>query len=109
MSQAHCLDSPDPSSQPVISSMVDDTFYLIKLILNRILSCGSTSTLGSMRLKLAEVIERDVIGIVKRKMESVYSGQAASDREKHKARDQKTAFVVCHRIITCDRPLGRSG
>lgn len=73
---------------------MDDTFYLIKLVLNRILSCGSVGTLRSMRQKLGEVIERDFNGIIKRRMEAVYAGQAVSEREKDKARDQRSAFVV---------------
>lgn len=47
-----------------------------------------------MRQKLGEVIERDFNGIIKRRMEAVYAGQAVSEREKDKARDQRSAFVV---------------
>jgi hypothetical protein len=97
--QAHCLDSPDLSTEPVVSSLVDDTFYLIKLVLNRILSCGSLATLRSMRQKLGEVIERDFNGIIQRKMEGVYAGQAVSEREKEKARDQRSAFIASHSSI----------
>lgn len=56
-----------------------------------------------MRQKLGEVIERDFNGLIKRKMEAVYAGQAVSDREKEKARDQRLAFIVSSTDLRCGR------
>ncbi|OCF32799.1 hypothetical protein I316_05435 [Kwoniella heveanensis BCC8398] len=101
--KAHRLDSPDTSSRPHLSSILDDTFYLLKLVLNRLLSCGSLSTLSSMRHKIAEVIERDYTGVIRKKMDAVYAGQPAStstgtqDRGTEKDRrekDQRSAFII---------------
>ncbi|WVF70902.1 hypothetical protein IAT40_005697 [Kwoniella sp. CBS 6097] len=101
--KAHRLDSPDISSRPHLSSILDDTFYLLKLVLNRLLSCGSLSTLSSMRHKIAEVIERDYTGVIRKKMDAVYAGQPAStssntqDRGTEKDRrekDQRSAFII---------------
>ncbi|WVQ62081.1 uncharacterized protein L199_000216 [Kwoniella botswanensis] len=96
--KAHRLDSPDTTSRPHLSSILDDTFYLLKLVLGRLLSCGSMATLRSMRQKLAEVIERDYTGVIRKKMDAVYVGQAsAQDRglEKDKReRDQRSAFII---------------
>nr|XP_018267044.1 uncharacterized protein I303_01027 [Kwoniella dejecticola CBS 10117]OBR89202.1 hypothetical protein I303_01027 [Kwoniella dejecticola CBS 10117] len=97
--KAHRLDSPDVSSRPHLSSILDDTFYLLKLVIGRLLSCGSIATVKSMRLRLAEVIERDYTGVIRKKMDAVYagSGSSAQDRggEKDKReRDQRAAFVV---------------
>lgn len=72
--QAHKLDIPDLSVRPYISSAVDDTFYLLKLVLNRLLSAGAISTLSSMRQSLTRIIERDYIGVLQKKMEAVYLG-----------------------------------
>nr|XP_019000435.1 uncharacterized protein I203_06849 [Kwoniella mangroviensis CBS 8507]OCF63896.1 hypothetical protein I203_06849 [Kwoniella mangroviensis CBS 8507] len=96
--KAHRLDSPDTSSRPHLSSILDDTFYLLKLVLGRLLSCGSMATLRSMRQKLAEVIERDYTGVIRKKMDAVYVGQApAQDRGSEKDKresDQRSAFII---------------
>ena len=97
--QAHRLDTPETSSRPHVSSILDDAFYLLKLVINRLLSCGSLSTLHSLREKVASVIENDYANVIRRKMEGVYSAQIGSaqdrtaEREKRE-RDQRLAFVV---------------
>lgn len=102
--QAHRLDSPDTSSKPYLSSILDDTFYLLKLVLNRTLSCGSLNTLRSMREKLAGVVENDYLGVLQKKMEAVYSIPAglqerASERERRE-RDQRQAFIVSEQTVS---------
>ncbi|WWC86365.1 uncharacterized protein L201_001241 [Kwoniella dendrophila CBS 6074] len=95
--KAHRLDSPDTSIRPHLSSILDDTFYLLKLVIGRLLSCGSIATLRSMRQKLAEVIERDYTGVIRKKMDAVYMGQVPSSQgtEKDKReRDQRSAFII---------------
>ncbi|GHJ84675.1 hypothetical protein NliqN6_1077 [Naganishia liquefaciens] len=72
--KAHKMDTPDLSSQPHISSTVDDTFYLLKLVLNRLISTGNLATLTSMREKISSIIERDYLGVLQKKMDAVYSG-----------------------------------
>lgn len=68
------MDTPDLSSQPHISSTVDDTFYLLKLVLNRLVSAGNLATLTSMRERISSIIERDYLGVLQKKMDAVYSG-----------------------------------
>jgi hypothetical protein len=68
------MDTPDLSSQPHISSTVDDTFYLLKLVLNRLVSTGNLATLTSMRERISSIIERDYLGVLQKKMDAVYSG-----------------------------------
>nr|XP_019049350.1 hypothetical protein I302_03136 [Kwoniella bestiolae CBS 10118]OCF28280.1 hypothetical protein I302_03136 [Kwoniella bestiolae CBS 10118] len=97
--KAHRLDLPDISSRPHLSSILDDTFYLLKLVLGRLLSCGSIATLRSMRQKLAEVIERDYTGVIRKKMDAVYVGQAPSSQDRgtekdKRERNQRSAFMI---------------
>ena len=94
--KAHRLDSPETNSKPHLSSILDDTFYLLKLVINRVLSIGSISTIKSMRVSIAQVIERDYLGIIRKKMDGVYTttGQDRAERERRE-RDQKSAFIVC--------------
>ncbi|TYJ56496.1 hypothetical protein B9479_002743 [Cryptococcus floricola] len=94
--KAHKLDSPDIGSTPHLSSILDDTFYLLRLVLSRLLSCGSVHTLKSMRKKLGEVVERDYTAVIRMKMDGVYavpsSGTERERREKEK--DKREAFII---------------
>lgn len=102
------MDTPDLSSRPHISSVVDDVFYLLKLVINRIVMSGSLSTFKSMRQNIGNIIERDFIGILQKKTDTVYSGGNAAiaaltgglaainreaEREK-KERDLRISFCV---------------
>lgn len=95
--KAHRLDSPELASRPHLSSILDDTFYLLKLVVQRVLSIGSISTLRSMRHRITEVIERDYLNIIKKKMDGVYNvpagGQDRAERDR-RDKDQKAAFIV---------------
>ncbi|ORY33702.1 COG4 transport protein-domain-containing protein [Naematelia encephala] len=93
--KAHRLDSPDTSSKPHISSILDDTFYLLKLVIRRVLSAGNLPTLRSMRLKVSDVVERDYIGVIRKKMDGVYSLPAPErGGEKVREREQRSAFII---------------
>jgi hypothetical protein len=100
--QAHKLDIPDLSSRPYISSMVDDTFYLLKLVLSRLLSAGALSTHADMRQSLTLIIERDYVGVLQKKMEAVYVGGSTGislvkhkDAEKEKReKELSTSYSV---------------
>lgn len=93
--KAHRLDSPETSSKPHLSSILDDTFYLLKLVINRMLSIGSISTIKSMRMSISQVMERDYLNIIRKKMDGVYAttSQDRAERERRE-RDQKSAFIV---------------
>ena len=69
--KAHQLDTPDGNT----SSVVDDVFYLFRLVLNRILSCGSLATL-QMLGKIKGIIERDYCAVIRDKIDPADEGQA---------------------------------
>ncbi|OWZ50483.1 hypothetical protein J010_06383 [Cryptococcus neoformans] len=94
--KAHKIDTPDLTTQPHLSSILDDTFYLLKLVLSRLLSCGSLSTLKNMRRKIAEVIEKDYTDVIRRKMDNVHSLAGGGDRTERERRekDQREAFSI---------------
>ena len=93
------MDVPDTANTPQLSSILDDTFYLLKLVLKRSLSCGSITTLGNLREKVVEAIERDYIAVIKKKIEGIYSNTSVSqDRNADKSNrehDQTSSFIVC--------------
>ncbi|WVR05978.1 hypothetical protein IAU60_003006 [Kwoniella sp. DSM 27419] len=69
-----------------------------KLVIHRLLSCGSLATLRSVRQKIAEVIERDYTGVIQKKMDAVYAGQPAGAQggaeKDRRERDQRAAFII---------------
>ncbi|GFZ43643.1 hypothetical protein JCM24511_01363 [Saitozyma sp. JCM 24511] len=92
--KAQRLDSPELSARPHLSSVLDDTFYLLKLVIQRVLSCGSLPTLRSMRQRISDVVDRDYTQVIKRKMDAVYGGQGVADRERDKSKEQRSAFII---------------
>jgi hypothetical protein len=94
--KAHRLDSPETSSKPHLSSILDDTFYLLKLVINRALSIGSIPTIKSMRMAVVEIMERDYLNVIRKKMDGVYVQAGNLDRaeRERRDRDQKSAFIV---------------
>lgn len=76
--QAHRMDTPDLSDRPHVSSVVDDVFYLLKLVLNRALTSGSLATIRAIRENVSKIIERDYLGVLQKKMDAVYSGGGAA-------------------------------
>lgn len=68
------LDTADTTSRPHLSSCPDDVFYLLKLVLYRLVHSGSLPTLERMVKKVEEIVEEGYLGGVKRKMDGVYAG-----------------------------------
>lgn len=97
--KAHKLDQPDLGSKPYLSSILDDVFYLVKIVLTRALSSGSFPTLAKMRERVASIIERDYVDVLSRKMEAVYAAGSAgvsydrTEKEKRE-KDQRTAIII---------------
>lgn len=94
--KAHRLDAPETSAKPHLSSILDDTFYLIKVVLNRVLASGSLATLKSMRERIATVLEKDYAAVLSKKMEAVWAATATYDRaeKERREKDQREAFIV---------------
>lgn len=103
--KAHRLDLPDVSNKPHLSSILDDTFYLIKVVLTRVLSSGSLSALKTMREKISTVLEKDYAAVLSKKMERVYAAQPATyDRaeKERREKDQKESYIVRLRLAAAD-------
>lgn len=95
--KAHRLDLPDTSTKPHLSSILDDTFYLIKVVLQRVLSSGSLNALRALRENISTVLEKDYAAVLSKKMERVYAGQPPTyDRaeKERREKDQKETYIV---------------
>jgi hypothetical protein len=96
LEKAHQLDEPDMYSRPFLSSSLDDAFFILKKVLLRLVTCASLTTHRRMCSEVRTVMDRDFGDILRRRMDSVWSGitstaQAARAKEEDKARQ---GFIV---------------
>ena len=76
-------------------------FYILKSIATRLLTTGSLGGVERTLHQLRDIIDRDYIGILKRKLDDVYkpSGPPPSNiRPDRVERDNRATFIVSSRI-----------
>lgn len=88
------MSSPDVSQTPIITTTPDDVFYILKSVMSRTLSIGSVLVTQRMLEQLREVVEKDYIGIVKRKLDDVYRAAAPNMRADKVERESRMSFIV---------------
>ena len=102
--QAHRLSSPDTSQVPVTTTTPDDVFYILKVVLSRLLSTGSLTTVEKMLDQLRDIMDKDYVGVIKKKLDDVYrtSGSSGPNARGEKAeRENRVAFIEsCLHIMT---------
>ncbi|BGP38454.1 Golgi transport complex subunit 4 [Rhodotorula kratochvilovae] len=76
--RAHQMDEPDFSFTPYLSSSLDDTFYIIKKTLHRVVSTANVSNLVAMSRELRAVLERDVAEVWRARIEGAFKDLAAN-------------------------------
>ncbi|KAJ7135036.1 COG4 transport protein-domain-containing protein [Mycena crocata] len=64
--KAHRLSSPDTSQTPVTTTTPDDVFYILKIVLSRLLSTGSVKTVERMVEQLRDIMDKEYVGIIKK-------------------------------------------
>ncbi|KAJ6547289.1 COG4 transport protein-domain-containing protein [Mycena capillaripes] len=95
--KAHRLSSPDTSQAPVTTTTPDDVFYILKIVLSRVLSTGSVKTVEQMFEQLRDIMDRDYVGVIKKKLDDVYrtSGSSGPNARGEKAeRENRAAFII---------------
>lgn len=95
--KAHRLSTQDAGSSPATTTTPDDVFYILKLVLQRLLSCGSLPAVRRVAELLRDVMDRDYAGVIKRKLDDVYrtGGSAGLNARGEKAeREQRQAFII---------------
>jgi conserved oligomeric Golgi complex subunit 4 len=100
--QAHTFSKPDLTQYPTITTTPDDAFYILKIVLNRLLSTGSPKIVKKTSELLREIMDRDYSGVIKKKLDDVYrtggSGTAArSEKESRQGFIVSTAPVFAAR------------
>ena len=94
--KAHNLDEPDFASKPYLSSSLDDTFFILKKVLHRLVATSSLQTHRRMCTEIKTIMERDFSDVMRRRMDAVWSAitssaQATRQKEESQARQN---FVV---------------
>ncbi|KAF7796521.1 hypothetical protein EIP86_007700 [Pleurotus ostreatoroseus] len=89
--KAHQLSQPDLTQFPATTTTPDDAFYILKIVLSRLLSTGNTNAVRRTSELLRDVMDRDYAGVIKKKLDDVYrTGGAGARSEK----DSRQAFIV---------------
>lgn len=70
--KAHRLSEPDLSQSPPLTTTPDDVFYILKAVMSRLLSTGSLTGVERTFEQLRVIMERDYIGVIKKKLDEVY-------------------------------------
>ncbi|TRM61706.1 COG4 transport protein-domain-containing protein [Schizophyllum amplum] len=99
MDLAHRLSTIDSSQSPPITTTPDDVFYVLKVVLTRLLATGSLPHVERMLGHLREIMERDYAGVIKRKLDDVYrTSNGGNDRAtkttERAERDSRVSFIV---------------
>ncbi|KAF8061445.1 COG4 transport protein-domain-containing protein [Lyophyllum atratum] len=94
--KAHRLSSTDISQSPPTTTTPDDVFYILKIVISRLLSTGAPQAVESTFEHLRGVMEQDYIGIIKKKLEDVYrnAGVSGPARGEKVDRDNRVAFII---------------
>lgn len=96
------MDELDLVSQPSLSSSLDDTFYILKKTLYRLLSTASIETLAMMCKEVRQIIERDVADVWRGRMDGAFKdvaagggvGRAREEEKDKREREAKAMFIV---------------
>ncbi|KIY70035.1 COG4-domain-containing protein [Cylindrobasidium torrendii FP15055 ss-10] len=94
--KAHRLSQTDMTELPLTTTTPDDVFYVLKVVVLRILSTGSRMTVERMLQQLREVMERDYVGIIRKKLDDVYraAGAGSVGKGDKAERESRQAFVT---------------
>ncbi|KAL6309196.1 COG4-domain-containing protein [Sparassis latifolia] len=95
--ETHRLSNPDLSQTPAMTTTPDDVFYILKVVLSRLLSSGSVMAIRRTSELLREVMDRQYTAVIKRKLDDVYRTGGSSGpgpRGEKAERDNRQAFII---------------
>lgn len=101
--KAHQLDEPDLYNKPYLSSSLDDAFFILKKVLQRVVATSSCATHKRMCTEIRSIMEKDFGDILKKRMDAVWSGitsTALTARQKEEAQARQS-FIVSDMYSVC--------
>ena len=110
--QAHTLSKPDITQFPATTTTPDDAFYILKIVLSRLLSSGDVKMVEKTSESLREVMDRDYAGVIKKKLDDVYRTYGSGAITKGEKESRQSFIVryvsVFHGVIYHCRPTDSS-
>jgi len=91
--KAHSLSKPDFTQLPATTTTPDDAFYILKIVLSRLLSTGNVKAVEEVSELLREVMDRDYAGIIKKKLDDVYRTGGSGPSAKGE-KESRQAFII---------------
>lgn len=96
--KAHRLSSADFSTIPPTSTTPDDFFYILKVILNRLVSSSSLKALNKTIQQLKDIIAGEYASVIQRRIEDVYKNTTTTNtnitQKERQDREQRNTFIV---------------
>ncbi|ESK88432.1 intra-golgi transport-related protein [Moniliophthora roreri MCA 2997] len=93
--KAHRLSTPDMTQTAITTTIPDDVFYVLKVVLTRLYSTGSLAAVQRMMEQLRNVLEEDYIDILKKKLQDVYRNAPPGQSRNEKIdRDNRNAYIT---------------
>lgn len=92
-------------NKPYLSSSLDDTFFILKKVLQRLVATSSCATHKRMCTEIRGIMEKDFGEILKKRMDGVWSGissTAQASRQKEEAQARQSFIVSqveCHKSL----------
>ncbi|CAO1615642.1 unnamed protein product [Sympodiomycopsis kandeliae] len=104
--KAHKIDKPDHNIYPWTSSVLDDSFFLLRAALSRLLSTSHIPTLNNTLKAIRNIADEDYIQVLVRRMEMTWRnvGGALSGpdgpRKEIATREMRLSFVLYTNILS---------
>jgi hypothetical protein len=98
LEKVHSLDWPDLAARPVVTSALDDTFFLFKKVLARTLATADAPTVTATCAALRTTLERDWAHVFRKRMDlaspdmQLQSSYRAEDQKRE--RDARAAYLA---------------
>ncbi|UZJ54465.1 hypothetical protein CBS101457_003785 [Exobasidium rhododendri] len=102
--KAHRMDTVDFSARPLMSSLLDDIFYLVRMVMARAISTASLEVLSSTSRNVRYIIDEDFVQALVRKMDGVWKNSSTSmtvegPRKDAASREMRSTFVVYLNVL----------
>ena len=102
--KAHRMDTVDLSARPLSSSLLDDIFYLVRMVIARTISTSSMDVLSSMARNVRYIVDEDFVQALVRRMDSVWKSSSTSmtvegPRKDAASREMRSTFVVYLNVL----------
>ncbi|KAG6850470.1 hypothetical protein H0H93_012891 [Arthromyces matolae] len=95
--KAHILSNVDSTQSPSTSTIPDDVFYILKIVITRLFSTGDLKGVEATLEQLRNVVESDYIGVTRKKLEDVYrhsSGSGSVSRNEKLEKENRVVFIT---------------